>query len=184
MRWVFRWPVWSCVRVQRKRELRRRCTQRKRRKGVLRAPLTVERVMTAEAVEAPTVGRLLTVSSCTHGEKVVRGGSRLQSKTRRRSDARRAAARRPYQRKSGVRPGGETRSDSGDGGARTRAVGRRSDSEAVARLRTDDGFDASDSGVVGRCIYGVGVVRGTPGGGSALMSGPGTARERLTGETP
>jgi hypothetical protein len=42
--------------------------------GVLRAPLTVEWVTTAEAVEAPVVGHLLAVSSCTNGEKVVRGG--------------------------------------------------------------------------------------------------------------
>jgi hypothetical protein len=32
-RWVLRWPTWSCVRVGRKRELRRRCTQSKRRQG-------------------------------------------------------------------------------------------------------------------------------------------------------
>jgi hypothetical protein len=33
MRWVLRWPAWSCIGVGRKRELRRRCTQRKRRQG-------------------------------------------------------------------------------------------------------------------------------------------------------
>jgi hypothetical protein len=42
--------------------------------GVLGAPLTVEWVTTAEVVEAPAIGRLLVVSSCTNGEKVVRGG--------------------------------------------------------------------------------------------------------------
>jgi hypothetical protein len=35
--------------------------------GVLGAPLTVEWVTTAEAVEAPTIGRLLMASSCTNG---------------------------------------------------------------------------------------------------------------------
>jgi hypothetical protein len=33
MRWVLRWPVWSCVGVGRKRELRHRCTRRKRWQG-------------------------------------------------------------------------------------------------------------------------------------------------------
>jgi hypothetical protein len=42
--------------------------------GVLGAPLTVEWVTMVEAVEAPVVGCLLAVSSCTNGEKVVRGG--------------------------------------------------------------------------------------------------------------
>jgi hypothetical protein len=37
------------------------------RGGVLGAPLTVEWVTTAEAIEAPTIGRLLTASSCTNG---------------------------------------------------------------------------------------------------------------------
>jgi hypothetical protein len=41
--------------------------------GVLRAPLTVEWVVTAEAVEVPVIGRLLAASSCTSGKKVVRG---------------------------------------------------------------------------------------------------------------
>jgi hypothetical protein len=53
--------------------LRCRYTQRKRRLGVLGAPITVEWVMMAEAVEAPAIGRLLAVSSCTDGEKVMRG---------------------------------------------------------------------------------------------------------------
>jgi hypothetical protein len=131
----------------------------------------------AEAVEAPTVGWLLTASSCTHGEKVVRGGSRLQSKTRWRIDARKAAARRPYRWRSGARPGGEMWSDSGDGGARTRAIGRCSDSEAAVWLRTGDSFDALNSDAVGRCLYGVGAAHGTPGGGSALTSGPSAERE-------
>jgi hypothetical protein len=50
------------------------------------APLTVEWVTTAEAVEALAIGRLLAVSSCPDGEKVVRGGDRLQRKTRQRGE--------------------------------------------------------------------------------------------------
>jgi hypothetical protein len=42
--------------------------------GALGAPLTVEWVMTVEAVEAPAIGQLLALSSWTNGEKVVRGG--------------------------------------------------------------------------------------------------------------
>jgi hypothetical protein len=42
--------------------------------GALGAPLTVEWVVTVEAVEAPAIGQLLALSSCTNGEKVVRGG--------------------------------------------------------------------------------------------------------------
>jgi hypothetical protein len=49
---------------------------------VLEAPLTVEWVTMAEAVEDPAIGRLLTASSCTDGEKVVRGGDQLWRKTR------------------------------------------------------------------------------------------------------
>jgi hypothetical protein len=41
---------------------------------VLGAPLTMEWVTTVEAVESPMIGRLLMVSSCTNGERVVRGG--------------------------------------------------------------------------------------------------------------
>jgi hypothetical protein len=48
--------------------------EKKAARGLLGAPLTVEEVTMAEAVEAPPIGRLLTVSSCTNGEKVVRGG--------------------------------------------------------------------------------------------------------------
>jgi hypothetical protein len=59
---------------------------------VLGAPLTVEGVATVEAVVAPAMGRLLAASSCTDGERVVRGGSRLQSKTRWCGDAGEAAA--------------------------------------------------------------------------------------------
>jgi hypothetical protein len=33
MRWGFWWPVGSCVRVESKRKLRRKCTRRKRRQG-------------------------------------------------------------------------------------------------------------------------------------------------------
>jgi hypothetical protein len=50
-------------------------------KGVLRAPLTMEGVATAEAAEAPVMGQLLAASTCTDGERVARGGSRLWSKT-------------------------------------------------------------------------------------------------------
>jgi hypothetical protein len=46
-------------------------------KGVLGAPLTMEWVATAEAVEVSTIGRLLAASSCTDGEKVVSGGNQL-----------------------------------------------------------------------------------------------------------
>jgi hypothetical protein len=58
--------------------------------------------MTAEAVKAPVIGRLLTVRSCTDGEKVVGGGSRLRSETRRRGDARR-------RRRDGLTSGGAER---------------------------------------------------------------------------
>jgi hypothetical protein len=53
---------------------------------VLGALLTVEWVTTAEAVKVLAIGRLLAASSCTDGEKVVRGGSRLQRKMRRRGE--------------------------------------------------------------------------------------------------
>jgi hypothetical protein len=59
---------------------------------VLEAPLTVEWVAMEEAVEALAIGRLLAVSSCTNGEKVVRGGDRLQRKTRRRREGSGATA--------------------------------------------------------------------------------------------
>jgi hypothetical protein len=42
--------------------------------------------VTVEAIEAPAIGRLLAASSYTDGEKVVRGDSRLRSKTRRRGE--------------------------------------------------------------------------------------------------
>jgi hypothetical protein len=102
---------------------------------VLGVPLTVEWVMTAEAAEVPVMGWLLTASSCTKEDRVVRGGSRLRSKTRWRSDAGKAAARRPYRRRSGARPGGEARLDSGDGGVHACAIERRSNSEAAVQLR-------------------------------------------------
>jgi hypothetical protein len=73
---VLRWPAGSYVRVGRKRGLRRSYTERKRQQGggrVLGAPVTVEWVTTAEAVEAPVIGQLLVASSCTNGEKVVKG---------------------------------------------------------------------------------------------------------------
>jgi hypothetical protein len=146
-RWVLRWPTVSSVRVGMRRKRRRRYTWRKRWQGVLGAPLTVEGVVTVEAAEALAMGQLLAASSCTDGERVVRGGIRLQSKTRWCGDAGEAAARRPYRRRSGVRPGGEERSNSGDGGIQTCAVRRRSDSEAATRLR-------QRRGIVGRRLYG------------------------------
>jgi hypothetical protein len=117
---------------------------------VLRAPLTMEWVATAEATEVSMMEWLLAASSCTERERVVRGNAM----TRRRDDAGKAAARRPYRQRSGARPGGEVRSDSGDGGIRTHVVVRRSDSRDGA---------ASDSGAVGRCIYGAGAARGLVG---------------------
>jgi hypothetical protein len=62
------------------------------KEGVLGAPLTVEVVTTVEATKAPAMGRFLAASSCTDGERVVRGGSRLRSKMRRCGDAGEAAA--------------------------------------------------------------------------------------------
>jgi hypothetical protein len=90
--------------------------EKKVARGVLGAPLTVEWVTMAEADPVPAIGWLLMVSSCTDGERVVRGGSRLWNKTRWRGDAMKAAVRWPYRRRSGARPGEEARSDSGDGG--------------------------------------------------------------------
>jgi hypothetical protein len=52
----------------------------------------VEGVVTAEAIEAPTMGWLLAVSSCIDRERVVRGGSRLRSKTQWCGEAGEAAA--------------------------------------------------------------------------------------------
>jgi hypothetical protein len=74
--------------------------EKKVAKGVLGAPLTVEWVVTVEAVEVPVIGRLLVVSSCTDGEKVMRGGSRLRRKMWRRGNAGKAVARWPYQWRS------------------------------------------------------------------------------------
>jgi hypothetical protein len=105
--------------------------------------LTVEWVTMAEATEVPMMGWLLAVSSCTNRERVVRSDSWLRSKTRRCDDAGKAAARRPYRR-----------SDSGDGGIRTRVVMRRSDSRDGA---------TSDSGAIDRCLYGAGAARGLVG---------------------
>jgi hypothetical protein len=73
--------------------------------GVLGALLTVEWVTMAEVVEAPAIGRLLAASSCTNGEKVVRGGGRLRRKTRRRGNAGKAAARWHYRQRSGCTAG-------------------------------------------------------------------------------
>jgi hypothetical protein len=49
-------------------------SEKKVARGVLGAPLTVEWVTTAEAVEVLAIGWLLVVRSCTSGENVVRGG--------------------------------------------------------------------------------------------------------------
>jgi hypothetical protein len=110
--------------------------KKKAARGVLRALLIVEWVTTVEEAEVPAIGRLLAVSSCTDGERAVRGGNRFWSKTRWHGDTRKASVRWPYRRRSGARPSGEAHSDSGDSGTWTRAVGRRSDSEVAARLRT------------------------------------------------
>jgi hypothetical protein len=47
--------------------------EKKAARGVLGALLTMEWVTMAEAIEAPAIGWLLAASSCTDGEKVVRG---------------------------------------------------------------------------------------------------------------
>jgi hypothetical protein len=60
----------------------------------------VEWVATVEAVEVPAIGWLLAASSCTDGEKVVRGGSQLQRKMQWRGDAGKVEVRRPYRRRS------------------------------------------------------------------------------------
>jgi hypothetical protein len=59
---------------------------------VLGAPLTVEGVTTVEVTKAPAMGRFLAANSYTDRDRVVRGGSRLRSKTRRCGDAGEAAA--------------------------------------------------------------------------------------------
>jgi hypothetical protein len=74
MRWVLRWPVVSCVGVGKRWKFRRRCTRRKRRQGGARG--------SAHRGGGHDGG----------GERVVRGGSRLRSKTRRCGDAGEAAA--------------------------------------------------------------------------------------------
>jgi hypothetical protein len=79
--------------------------EKKAARGVLGAPLTMEWVMMAEAVEAPAIGWLLVVSSCTDGEKVVRGGGRLWRKLRWCGDTGKAVAWWTYRRRSKTRPG-------------------------------------------------------------------------------
>jgi hypothetical protein len=71
-------------------------------KGVLRAPLTVEWVATAEAVEVPTIGRLLAARSCTDGEKVVSGENQLRRKMCWCGNAGKVAVRWPYRWRSGA----------------------------------------------------------------------------------
>jgi hypothetical protein len=63
--------------------------EKKAARGVLRAPLTMEWVATAEATEVSMMEWLLATSSCTERERVVRGNAM----TRRRDDAGKAAAR-------------------------------------------------------------------------------------------
>jgi hypothetical protein len=67
--------------------------------GVLEAPLSVEWVTTAGAVEVPTIGWLLTASSCTDGEKVVRAAAGLREK-------RSGAVMRGGRRRDGLTGGG------------------------------------------------------------------------------
>jgi hypothetical protein len=63
MRWVLRWPVGFCVGVGRKRGSGAAIPGEKGSRGVLGAPLTVEWVVTAEAIEALVIGQLLAASS-------------------------------------------------------------------------------------------------------------------------
>jgi hypothetical protein len=93
--------------------------EKKVARGVLRAPRTVEWVTTAVVVEASAIGRFLAASSCTDGEKVVRGGDRLQRKTRRHDGAGKAVARQPYRWRSGARQGGEALGHARSGGTPT-----------------------------------------------------------------
>jgi hypothetical protein len=131
--------------------------------------------MTTEAVEAPVIGRLLTTSSRTDGEKVVRATASFGVKS---SDVGKAAARRPYWWRSGARPGDKARSDSGDGGTISDSRGgAASDSGGGAvgqPLSVSARHRGSPAGVA-RCV--------APGGDSALTSGPNAEREKLTGGT-
>jgi hypothetical protein len=98
--------------------------EKKAAKGVLGAPLTMEWVVTVEAVEVPVIGRLLAVSSCTDGEKVMRGGSRLQRKARQRGEG-----------------GGTTAIPVEEHSVTGRRDGvARSDSETTVWLQTGGGF--------------------------------------------
>jgi hypothetical protein len=141
----------------------------------------------AEAVEALAIEWLLAVSYCTDGEKVVRGGSRHRSKTQRRGDEGKAAVRQPYRRRSGARSGGEARSDMhGREALRQRGGGAASDSGDSATSNTGDGSVGQPlSANAGHRGGLAGVAQHVaPGGDSALTSGLGTEREKLTCGTP
>jgi hypothetical protein len=142
---------------------------------VLGALLTVEWVATAEAVKVLAIGRLLAASSCTDGEKVVRAVASFRVKC---GDMGKAAARRPYRWRSGARPGDKARSDSGDSSTISDSRGgAASDSGGGIvwqPLSTSAWHRGSPVGVA-RCM--------APGGDSALTSGPGVEREKLTGGT-
>jgi hypothetical protein len=143
--------------------------------------------MMAEAVEALAIERLLAVSSCTDGEKVVRGGSRHQSKTRRRGDEGKVAVRQPYRWRSGARPGSEARSDThGREALQQRGGGVASDSGDRAASNTGDDAVGQPLGASAGHRGGLaGVARHVaPGGDSALTSGLGAEREKLTCGTP
>jgi hypothetical protein len=123
MRWLLRTLAVSYVGVGKRRKLRRRYTQRKRWQGGAR--------VSAHHGGGHDGGG---GRSSGNGERVVRGGSWLRSKTWWCGDAGEAAVRWPYRWWSRAQPSGEARSDSRDGGVQTRAVGRRSNSEAAAQL--------------------------------------------------
>jgi hypothetical protein len=108
--------------------------EKKAASGVLGVPLTVEGVTTTEAAEAPAMGQLLVASSCTDGRRVVRGSSRLQSKTQWCGDTGEATVRWPYRWRSGTR-GREALRQRGGGAAQ------------IAEMRCRNG-------AVGRCLYG------------------------------
>jgi hypothetical protein len=142
-------------------------------KGVLGAPLTVEGVATAEVTEASTMGRLLTVSSYTDGERMVRGGSWLRSKTRWCGDA-------GKQRRDGLTGGGAGRAQT----AKTTAFrhARSGGAPTVRRRRGLDNGEALSAGTF-MARRGRGCVAAT-----WKRCADGWARcgerERLTGGTP
>jgi hypothetical protein len=142
---------------------------------VLGAPLTVEGVTTVEATETPVMGRLLTASSCIDGERMVRGGSRLRSKTRWCGDARK-------QRRDGLTGGGAGRAQTAK-----MAAFRHARSGGAPTVRRQRGLDNGEAlserhyrpAPLWRCA---GVWQ--PRGNGVLTGGPDAERERLTSGTP